>query len=67
MVRRCRLLVLGLVVGALTSLAPSAAGAGTGALLGTGDSIAFGTNRFPSMRVPRIAKKASPGRTRRES
>jgi len=44
MVRRCRLLVLGLVVGALTSLAPSAAGAGTGALLGTGDSIAFGTN-----------------------
>ena len=44
MVRRCRLLVLGLVFGALTSLAPSAAGAGTGAMLGTGDSIAFGTN-----------------------
>jgi lysophospholipase L1-like esterase len=44
MVGRCRLLVLGLGLAALTSLAPSAAGAGSGALLGTGDSIAFGTN-----------------------
>jgi len=30
MVGRCRLLVLGLVFGALTSLTPSAAGAGSG-------------------------------------
>jgi len=44
MIGRCRLLVVGLLFGALTSLAPAAAGAGSGALLGTGDSIAFGTN-----------------------
>jgi lysophospholipase L1-like esterase len=44
MIRRCRLLVVGLVFGALASLAPATAGAGSGALLGTGDSIAFGTN-----------------------
>jgi lysophospholipase L1-like esterase len=44
MVGRCRLLVVGLVFGAFTSLVPSAAAAGSGALLGTGDSIAFGTN-----------------------
>ena len=44
MVGRCRLLVLGVVFGTLTSLVPAVAGASSGALLGTGDSIAFGTN-----------------------
>jgi lysophospholipase L1-like esterase len=43
-VRRARLLLLGLAMGALLSFVPSAAGASAGALLGTGDSIAFGTN-----------------------
>ena len=44
MVRRLRLPLLGLVLSALAALAPGVAGATSVNYLGTGDSIAFGTN-----------------------